>query len=309
MANTFNQIWRSLSMYNPDIPPRLIQDWVQEGWTKVCDAKLWSWALEEDQFETIASIDVGDLTLTNGSATVTSTTGLFTTALVGQQIKINKHVFTIDSFDDINNVDLDRTWPLADQTQTGTVLSAYFSTPVDFYGFVSVIDAEAGRRIWTNIDIKHLDRTDPQRTATGEPTVLADRKWKTSPSSATTVPTYELWPHPLTKRAYRILYWKVPALFSRTVALPHTIPDRIIKNYARAQMSTWPGDNKNPNRMHSRISSQQFMTEFRDDLIDIMVRDDEIFDTDVWIDTKMTDLHGPIGRTEAGPFPSFGFHL
>jgi hypothetical protein len=180
--------------------------------------------------------------------------------------------------------------------------------PTDFYGFVSVIDTEAGRRLWTNIDMKMLDFADPQRTDGGKPTVLADRKWKTSPSSATTVPTYELWPHPSAEKAYRILYWKVPAAFSRTVALPHTISDRIIKNYARAMMSGWPGTNKNPNRMQSRTAKADYLQEFRDDLQDLMIKDDEIFDTDVWTDTKMIDLHGPVRRTEAGPFPSYGHH-
>ncbi len=305
MANTFNKIWRSLSMYNADIPPRLIQDWVEEAWTKVCDAKLWSWALEEGQFETLLQVDAGTMTLTNGSATTTSSGTPFLSAQLGHQIKLGNHIFTIDVVNSSSSIDLDRTWPLSSTTTGGTVLTAYFQAPVDFYGFVSVIDVEAGRRIWTNIDMKHIDRQDPKRTGGGGiPTILADRKWKTSPSSATTVPTYEFWPHPTAKRAYRILYWKVPALFSRTVALPHTISDRILKNYARAQMSTWPGDNKNPNRMHSRISAKDFMAEFRDDMIDAMVRDDEIYDTDVWLDTKMVDLHGPIGRTEAGPFPS-----
>ena len=49
------------------------------------------------------------------------------------------------------------------------------------------------------------------------------------------------------------------------------------------------------------------MTEFRDDLLDAMVRDDEIYDTDLWLDTKMIDLHGPIGRTELGVFPGIHF--
>ncbi len=305
MANTFNKIWRSLSMYNTDIPPRLIQDWVEEAWTKVCDAKLWSWALDEGQFETLASVDAGTLTLVNGDATVTSDGTPFLSAHAGLQLKMGSHVFTIDTITSSSIVEIDRTWPLASTTKSGKVISTYFQAPTDFYGFVSVIDVEAGQRIWTNIDIKHLDRLDARRTSSGTPTILADLKWKTTPSSATTVPTYELWPHATTKRAYRILYWKVPALFSRTVALPHTISDRILKNYARAMMSTWPGDNKNPNRMHSRISAKDFMDRFEDDLLDAMVRDDEIYDTDMWIDTKMVDLHGPIGRTELGLFPHF----
>lgn len=310
MANTFNKIWRALSLYNTDIPPRLIQDWTQEAWTKVCDSKLWSWAVEEDQFATILAVSTGDLTVTNGSTTITAvSTTPFLTSHVGLQLKINGNVYTIDSFTSTSEVEIDRNWEFESGTQSGTVSTVYVDTPPDFYGFVSVIDVAAGLRIWTNIDMKHLDRTDPKRNASGNPTVLADRKWKTHPSTATTVPTYELWPNPTVLRVYRFLYWKVPADFSRTVALPHTIPDRLIKNYVRAQMATWPGTTERPNRMQSRIQAAEFMKEFRDDLQDAMIRDDEIFDTDVWIDTKMTDLHGPIGRTEAGPFPAFGSHL
>lgn len=309
MANTFNKIWRALSMYNADIPPRLIQDWVNEAWTKVYDSKLWSWAAEEDQFTTIAPVPTGDLTVTNGSATVTATTSPFTPSMVGQQIKINKKVYTIDSQADPNNVDLDRPWGLESGTHSGTVLTAYVSAPPDFYGFISVIDTEASRRLWTNIDMKHIDRTDPLRTATGPPTVLADRKWKTSPSSATTVPMYELWPHANTIRVYRLLYWKVPADFSRTEALPYTISDRLIKNYARAQMAKYPGTIERPNPMQSRLEAANYMIEFRDDLTDSMIKDDEIFDTDMWLDTKMIDLHGPIDRTSDSPFGTFGTHF
>ncbi len=309
MANTFNQIWRALSMYNTDIPGRLIQDWVNEGWTKVYDSKLWSWAAAEGQFETILPVDAGTLTLTALSATATATTSPFTTAMIGQQIKIANQVFTIDARADANNITLDRTWGLGTTTAGGSVLTAYVAAPTDFYGFISVIDQSAGRRIWTNIDMKHIDRTDPKRTQTGNPSVLADRKWKTSPSSATTVPMYELWPHASAIRVYRMLYWKVPADFSRTAGLPHTISDRLIKNYARAQMAKYPGTIERPNPMQSRLEAAQYMVEFRDDLQDAMIKDDEIFDTDMWIDTKMVDLHGPIGRTEAGIFPSFGHHF
>ncbi len=310
MAGSFNSIWRELSMYNTDIPVPLIQAWVNEGWTKVYDAKLWSWAIAEGSFQTIPAVDAGTLTVTNANATVTATTSPFTTALVGQQIKINNQVYTIDSRADANNVDLDRSYPLATGTATGKVFTAYISAPTDFFGFVSVIDVANSQRIWTNIDMKRLDLADPKRTATGNPTVLADRKWKTSPSSATTVPMYELYPHATSAaiRDYKMLYWKVPADFSKTAGMPHTIPDRIIKNYALARMSRYPGDVKNPNPMHSRLEAAAYMQEFRDDLIDAVVRDDEIYDTDLWLDTKMAHLSGPIGRTENSPFPSYGYY-
>ena len=150
-----------------------------------------------------------------------------------------------------------------------------------------------------------MDFVDPKRTSAGSPTILADRKWKTSPSSAATVPMYELWPHPTTLRGMRLLYWKIHPDFSKSQALPYTIPNRIIKNYTRAQMSTWPGDNKNPNRMHSRIAANDFMARYEKDLQMAIIQDDEIFDTDFWLDTKMADRTGPIGRTEPGPFPSY----
>ncbi len=306
MANTFNSIWRVMSLYNTDIPPRLIQDWVQEAWQKVHGAKLWSWAVDEGQFATIASVSTGDITLTNGADTVVATTSPFVAAHVGKQIKIGKQIFDIASQSDANNAVLDRNWELATGTQTGSIQSIYIDAPTDFFGWVSVIDPDTGLGIWTNVDMKRLDRVDPQRTASGTSTVLADRKWKTTPSSATTVPTYELWPHNGTLKVYRFLYWKVPSDFSRTVALPHMISDVIIKNYVRSQMAKWPGTIERPNPMQSRIQAADFMQEFRDDLQDAIIRDDEIFDTDVWTDIKMSDHGGVLERTQAGSFPNYG---
>lgn len=307
MANTFNDIWRELSMYNTDIPPQLIQGWVKEAFTAVRDAKLWSWAVEEDQFETILAVSTGDLTVTNGSTAIVATTSPFVAGHVGLQVKIDGRVFTIASQSDANNAVLDRSWPADTGTQSGTVLTAYVAAPSDFYGFISVIDTGSARRLWTNVSASRLDFVDPKRVSTGAPTVLADRKWRTTPSSAATVPMYELWPHPTTLRGMRLLYWKIHPDFSKSQALPYTIPDRIIKNYALSRMSMWPGDNKNPNRMHSRVSAKQFRDDFDEDLQTSIIQDDEIFDTDFWLDTKMADQFGPIGRTEPGPFPSLRF--
>ncbi len=290
MSATFNEIWRELTMYNPDIPPRLVQAWVLDGWKKTRDAKLWSWAVAESQFNTIASIATGTLTVTAGNATVTATTSPFTTATVGQQIKIDNNVYTIDSRADANNVDLDRTWGGATGSTTGTVLTAYVSAPNDFYGFISVVDTSIPRRIWTQFDPAQIDHADPRRTRGGNPQVLVARKWKTSPSSATTVPMYELWPHSTSLRDLRVLYWKVSANFSKTVNLPHTISDLMIKNYALSRMSKYKGTNANPNPMHSRTAGVDYLNEFYEDLQTSMINDDEIFDTDLWTNTPMVTL-------------------
>jgi hypothetical protein len=291
MSATFNEIWRELSMYNPDIPPRLVQAWVLDGWKKTRDAKLWSWAVAEDQFETIASVDTGDLTVTNGLDTVVATTSPFVAAHVGQQIKIDNRVFTIDAQSDANNITLDRTWPVtSSSTASGVVLTAYVSAPDDFYGFISVVDTSIPRRIHTQLDPSVIDFSDPRRTRSGQPIALVARKWKTSPSSATTVPMYELWPHSTTLRGLRVLYWKVSADFSKSVNLPHTISDLMIKNYALSRMSKYKGTNANPNPMHSRTAGVDYLNEFYEDLQMAMVNDDEIFDTDLWINTPFVAL-------------------
>ena len=71
MASTFDDIWRELVFYNPEVPKRLIQSWVKDGFQEVRDTKLWSWAVKESQFTVIDAVSDGTITVTKDSVTIT----------------------------------------------------------------------------------------------------------------------------------------------------------------------------------------------------------------------------------------------
>ncbi len=288
MANTFNDIWREMVFYNPDVPSRLLQAWVKDAFQEIRDAKLWSWAVGETDFLTIAAVSGGTITVTNASAAIVGVGTAFAAAHVGKQIKIGGRVFTIASRSDTTNLVIDKNWPLATAGSTSySILDAYVTVPTDFYGFVSVIDPDVPAKLWTNFDVSHIDFLDSKRTTTGNPRLLADLKWS---ADSTPAPMYELWPHQTGLKGLRALYWKIHSDFSKSQALPYTISDRVIKHYVKSELADWPGTIERPNPMFSRLRSVHARAKFEKSLEDLMMQDDDIFNTDFWIDTPMTPL-------------------
>ena len=274
--------------YNPDVPARLLQSWTKDGFQELRDAKLWSWAVGETDFATVAATSGGTITVTKDSTAIVGAGTAFASGDVGEQIKISNRIFTIASRSDTTNLVIDRNWPLATDSGVGySIFTAYVTVPTDFYGFVSVIDPDIPSRLWTNFDISHLDFVDPQRTTGGRPRLLADLKWS---GDSTPAPMYELWPHQGGIKAFRVLYWKISTDFSKSQALPYTIPDRVIKQYVKSELADWPGTIERPNPMFSRLRSLEARAKFDSTLSDLMIQDDDIFNTDFWIDTPMTPL-------------------
>ena len=288
MANTFNAIWRELVFYNPDVPPRLVQSLTKDAFQELRDAKLWSWAVSETDFSTIASVSGGTIAVTNGSTAITGTGTTFVAAHVGEQIKISNRVFTIATRTSDTAITIDRNWPATTASGLGyTVLTAYLTVPTDFYGFVSVIDVDIPAKLWTNFDVRHIDFQDPQRVESGDPRLLADLKWS---ADATPAPMFELWPHQTGVKGLRALYWKIHPDFSKSQALPYTIPDRVIKQYVKSELADWPGTIERPNPLYSRLRSAEFRAKYDVTLADLMIQDDDIFNTDFWVDTPMTPM-------------------
>ena len=304
MASTFDAIWRELSFYNPEVPTRLIQSWVKDGFQEVRDSKLWSWAVKESQFTTIEQVTDGTITATKDSATILGAGTTFLAAHVGQQIKLGNHVFTVATFTSVTEITIDRTYP--DETEAGkgySIFTGYVTVPSDFYGFVSVIDANRPARLHTNMDQSRLDWLDPQRQRTGDALALADLRY--SPDT-TPLPMYELWPHQKAAKGFRILYWSISADFSTLQELPFTIPDRLIKNYALSEMADWPGTRDKPNPMFSIRLAARKRNAFEELLIKLAIEDGEIYATEVWTDIPMTLITSESVRS--GPFTVHGHH-
>lgn len=305
MASTFDAIWRELSFYNPEVPSRLIQSWVKDGFQETRDSKLWSWAVKESQFTVIDEVTTGTVTATKDSTAIVGVGTNFLAAHIGQQIKLGNHVFTIASRSDTTNIVIDRGYP--DTTESGkgySIFTGYVTVPSDFYGFISVIDSNRPAKLHTNMDQTRLDWLDPQRTRTGEALALVDLRY--SPD-ATPLPMYELWPHQKSARGFRFLYWSISTDFSAAQALPFSIPDRLIKFYALSELADWPGTRDKPNPMFSIRNADRKRLQYEALLQKLAVEDGEIYATEVWTDIPSTLITSESVRS--GAFTSHGHHF
>ncbi len=304
MASTFDDIWRELVFYNPEVPKRLIQSWVKDGFQEVRDTKLWSWAVKESQFTVIDAVSDGTITVTKDSVTITGAGTTFLAAHVGEQIKIGNHVFTVATRTSDTEITIDRVFP--DGTEAGvgyTIFTAYITAPSDFYGFVSVLDPNRPARLITDMDQSRLDWLDPQRQRTGEALALADLRY--SPDT-TPLPMYELWPHQKSAKGFRILYWSISSDFSALQELPYTIPDRLIKLYALSELADWPGTRDKPNPMHNFRQADRSRVRFEALLQKLAIEDGEIYATEVWTDVPSVLITSESVRS--GPFSAHGHH-
>lgn len=249
------------------------------------DSRVWSWAFAENQIEIPDAYQTGTITLTQGSATVTGLDTVWTSSLENLQLKVLNNMYTISTVTSNTELTIDRQW--ARTTTSGnpyTIVKALYTVPSDFRGWYTVIDPTNNWRIWYNFTARDIDRYDPARTSTGNPAVVASSTY----DAVTGLPRFEVWPHQLTAKAFRFLYYKVHADISRNQDLPEGVRGNAIVKGALSDLCRWPGVASQPNMMFSLKLADYYEAEFQREVGEMARNDQEIYMTDLWYDS--TDL-------------------
>ncbi len=277
MADTFESLYREVHLYNPKVPIELCENWVRNGFRAILRKKLWSWAVEEKALSFPAEYTTGTITVTKDSTAVVGSGTVWTSAHENLALKVNNHVFTVDTVTDSTNLILDEAYPKATEAgATYSIFKAYLEAPSDFQGWISVVDPNDGRKMLLNQDQHWLNKLDPKRTSSGSPIYLVPRSWGNS------VPRYEVWPHVIADYSLTATYWKISADISASQALPYTVPGDILVTYALGQMAQWPGTNENPNPMFNVKVANDKKGEFEIAIQELLVQDNEIAALDIW---------------------------
>ncbi len=251
MADTFEDSWRRARLHFPGVPALLVRDWVQDAYTRACEYRGGGWSfLRKSGFLTTLASRSLLVTLTQGSATVTSV-GLFVATDAGRQLRLGSDpVYTIASFTDVNTITLDQPYAATGGADTATILDAYFTTPTDFKRFLIIGDPYQQRIIpfWFNQDA--LGVSDPNRLVSdnGPLGLIAH-----GPSTAVATlgqMQYEYWPYPTSARQYPYLYYRQAERLADASTFPGVFANRsdLFKLGAQLQAAEWPGtaDQKNP---------------------------------------------------------------
>lgn len=285
MPDSYESMWREVRLYAPTCPSELCERFVRNRFRDIVEERLWSWAFKEAQIDIPSSYSVGTVDLTYQSNIVTGTDTVWTTDMVGRQIKVRNNMYTIMDVPDPLTLTIDRAWGQDSVTlQTYMIVKALFTVPNDFRGWYSIIDPSNNWRIWHNFNTRDIDRYDPARTSTGNPAVVAAAHY----DQVSGLPRFELWPHQTTNKGFRYLYYKIHPDISREQALPYGIRGDIIVKGALADLCRWPGTPTQPNAMFNMKLAEVYELEYQQKVWEMARNDQEIYMTDLWYDS--TDL-------------------
>lgn len=295
---TYGDCWRTVRLYCAAAPTFLAREWVNVAWKQLAASRRWGFQRGELRLTINAARTVSPVTVTRGSATVSSA-GLFLAADAGRQFRVGSQAaaYTIQTVTDVNTIVLDQAYGDASSaTASASIHDGYATMPVDFGSFRLIADPYNQRRLAFWIHEDELNVLDPARQASDTgPRLLAAR----APSTYT--PTlgrmqYEYWPRPTADRSYPALYNKQADNLNDTDTFTGVLADgaQVLIAGALAQAAQWPGTRDQPNPYFNATLAVTKQREFLDGIQKLALRDDEIYPDDLsrihWERWALADL-------------------
>jgi len=296
MPQTFGDTWRYVRLHCPAAPTFLVREWVNQAWKSLARSRSWGFLRGEIDLTIDAQRSLAAVTVTRGSATVTSA-GLFLAADEGRQFRISSFpVYTIQTFTDVNTIVLDRVYGEDDATAAAAVFDGYFTAPADFSSFRIIADPYNERRLAFWVTEDQINLLDPlRRNSDTGPRCLVAR----APSTYT--PTlgrvqYEYWPAPTGNRNYPAIYNKQADSLTDLDTFTGVMADaaEVLVEGALAQAAQWPGTADARNPYFDLALARAKQAAFREGVQQLALKDDTQYPEDLqmvhWEHWPLADL-------------------
>lgn len=254
MADNFIQMYRVLREYVPSLPLFLAQKLINDRYRRALDSRPWSGLRDQGMIIIPNATTSGSVTVPQGGYTVTGIGTSWTSALVGQQIKVANQgpIITITDVTSPTSLTLEQAYPLSQYTTTPTgytILQNFITMPEDFKYFLVIYDPIRQWRLFFNQTQQDMSAYDPGRTSVGDPWVVADLKFNTSGLAQ-----YELWPGPTTARGYNYYYIKQGhELVNDTDEPIFPFRGSELVRGALADLASYPGTKDAPNPLFGKM--------------------------------------------------------
>ena len=277
MAEDYGTAWRTVRLYVPAAPTFLVREWVNTAWKQLARARHWGFLRGELRLTIQPSRALASVTVTNGSAIVTSA-GLFGNADAGRQFLVGTFpLYTVVSVQNANQITLDQPYGETTGTPAAQILDGYFTAPTDFESFRLIADPYNERRLAFWISEDQINILDPTRQASDTgPRCLAQVPPSTYPATLGQ-PRYEYWPRPTAARSYPAFYNKQAAKLTDSSAFSGVLADGadVIVDGALAQAALWPGTTDRSNPYFNPALAREKKTAFLEGIQRLSLRDDD----------------------------------
>ena len=249
----FRDYWSYIKGQVAELSPLQAQQLVNLAWGDIRDSKQnWSFLCAETVITVPDTVVAGTVTVTQDSPSVLAdATAKVALDLVGSTL-LQKRIFrsgvsagpiyNISAYDPATGIlTLDRDYYEA--TAVGSpyqVYKCYITPPSsDFKTWLSVKDPVAAYALKLHYTREELNRRDPYRGSMGLPFWVVSYAYDSAG-----LPRYELWPHPIGRRAYPSLYRKSGSDLSDTVDLPSIVPSDLLMERGLYRAYEWAEANK-----------------------------------------------------------------
>lgn len=198
-------------------------------------------------------------------------------SLAGLQLKtsINYPIYTVKAVVSTTSLIIDNAWKSANQASSYSIRRMYCTIDPSVKTLISVMDQAQGiPPLAFDKPIQWLNFTDPQRSATGYPRVLA-----TKGPDANGNMQYEIWPASQTERQLRVVFTEQPAmLLNDGDFLPFFLNPSVIIYFAIAM--AWNTKISADDQWFDPANSTRWMRQFEDMYGTMCIADDQKASTD-----------------------------
>ena len=287
-TTSFDGLWKKLQLYVPAAGPAMVQDWVSNAYNRAIRFSSWSQLRSEVALSLPAAYADGTITMTSGSTTVTGAGTAFTSAMVNLQLAVGNVApfYSIAAVDvALQTLTLDRVYVGDSASGLGySIRKAYIEMPADFASIEGVLHLGTKYRLQVHTPQGMIDIRDPQRTASGSPSVVGSAPPRIT-TDGTAVIRYELWPTPTTAATLLLRYNRDPGrLISPTDYPIWPITEEILRYGALAEAAIWPGVETAKNIYYDLALAPMLEEKFSTGLRDAWKRDQEIAQTAISYD-------------------------
>jgi len=297
----YGQLQGRVASENPDTGGSQAGIFVNEAVRVIYDRRNWFGLMINGQVNSPQVYNIGTATVANGSQSVTGTGTTWTSSMVGRQFRVgyNAPIYTITAVNSTTSLTINLPWGWNSGTWGYFIAQYYYNIGGNIKYVYEMKNLLLGYRMWTNLNQKTLDSTDPWRAQQFSPYGIA-------PTAPDQYGNYviEMYPVPIIQQSFPYsAYIQPPNLVYDTDNLPPFIRGDIVAKHAIAQALTWRGPKKNP--YYNLQRAAQLMGEFNSELDQMARADENLYRQNVEWKSEQLPMFNPGGAywdaTHASP--------
>src|SRR5437660_3289547 len=156
--------------WNPDVPPTMVQKWINDTYRDVIARRSWSGLKVRGQVTVPNIYTTGQVSITSGSQSLTGVGTAWDQTFVGRQLRLgfSTGFYNISAVADATHLTLDIPWGNATVTSSGySIQQPWVSLGYNIKSIKTIVNQRQGYQLFKDVPQEILNAGDTWRTSTG----------------------------------------------------------------------------------------------------------------------------------------------